>query len=288
LSKTLPLWDLQSGKVRRELSWADDQFVMGVEFSSDGRTLVTLTIPDSTDPDQRAAFLTRWDVASGRRLTGPVRISSHSADWLLASPDGTRLVVVNGFEVLVEAADTFQQLRRFPHTGAQPRYFAADLSLADGRTLALWSDDGPIEFLDLVNGRRRPGGRNEGGAWSIRFSPNGTTLATGDDDGSVKVWDAASGQLRETFQGHEARVAGLRFSVDGRTLYSSGSKSVIAWDLEGSSRLGRPYSVFTGAVPPSFIGSNPSALAISSDGALLAAPRAMAPDKVALLDLHSP
>ena len=49
-------------------------------------------------------------------------------------------------------------------------------------------------------------------------------------------------------------MAGLRFSVDGRTLYSSGSKSVIAWDLEGSSRLGRPYSVFTGAVPPSFMG----------------------------------
>ena len=104
----------------------------------------------------------------------------------------------------------------------------------------------------------------------------------------MKVWDVASGQLRETFQGHEARVAGLRFSVDGRTLYSSGSKSVIAWDLEGSSRLGRPYRIFTGSVPPSFIGSNPSALAISADGALLAAPLAMAPDKVALLDLHSP
>jgi WD40 repeat protein len=83
-------------------------------------------------------------------------------------------------------------------------------------------------------------------------------------------------------------VADLRFGDDGRTLYSSGSKSVIAWDLEGSSRLGRPYSIFTGSVPPSFIGSNPNALAISVDGALLAAPLAMAPDKVALLDLHSP
>ena len=104
----------------------------------------------------------------------------------------------------------------------------------------------------------------------------------------MKLWDVASGQLRETFQGHEARVAGLRFGDDGRTLYSSGSKSVIAWDLEGSSRLGRPYPIFTGSVPPGFIGSNPSALAISADGALLAAPLAMTPDKVALLDLHSP
>ena len=290
LSKTLPLWDLQSGKVRRELSWADDQFVTGVEFSSDGRTLVALTEPDSTDltdPYRRPAFLTRWDVASGRRLTGPTRISSHEGDWLLTSPDGARLVVVNSSETLVLAARSFRLLRRFPHRQAQPRYFAADLNPTDGRTLALWSDDGPIEFLDLVNGQRRIGGQPEGDAWSIRFSPDGTTLATGGDD-AVKVWDVASGQLRETFQGHEARVAGLRFSVDGRTLYSSGSKSVIAWDLEGSSRLGRPYRIFTGSVPPSFIGSNPSALAISADGALLAAPLAMTPDKVALLDLHSP
>ena len=290
LSNTLPLWDLQSGKVRRELSWADDQFVTGVEFSSDGRTLVALTEPqptDLTDPYRRPAFLTRWDVATGRRLTGPTRVSSHSGDWLLTSPDGARLVVVNSSETLVLEARSFRLLRRFPHQQAQPRYFVADLRPTDGRTLALWSDDGPIEFLDLVNGERRTGGRPEGGAWSIRFSPDGTTLATGGDD-AVKLWDVASGQLRETFQGHEARVAELRFGNDGRTLYSSGSKSVIAWDLEGSSRLGRPYRIFTGSVPPGFIGSNPSALAISADGALLAAPLAMAPDKVALLDLHSP
>ena len=289
LSKTLPIWDVHGGKVRQQLSWADDQHVTGVEFSSDGRTLVALTEPDSSNPDQRAAFLTRWDVASGRRLTGPVRITSHGGDWLLTSRDGARLVVVNGSETLLLEARSFRLLRRFPHGQGQPRYFAADLSPRDGRTLALWPDDGPIQFLDLVSGRRRTGGRPEGGAWSIRFSPDGTTLATGGDD-TVKLWDVASGQLLESFQGHEARVAGLRFSVDGRTLYSSGSKSVIAWDLAGSSRLGRPYHIFTGSIPYSFIttGNDGPELAISRDGALLAAPLAVAPDKVALLDLHSP
>jgi WD40 repeat protein len=218
---------------------------------------------------------------------GPVRISSQSGGTLLTSPDGARLIVVNGTETLVLAARSFRPLRRFPHK-QQLQGFAAALRPTDGRTLALWPDDGSIEFLDLVSGRRRTGGRPEGGAWSIRFSPDGTKLATGDDN-SVKLWDVASGQLLETFQGHEARVAGLRFSVDGRTLYSSGSKSVIAWDLEGTSRLGRPYPIFTGPIPPGF-GGNPGgehALAMSADGALLAAPLAMAPDKVGLLDLHS-
>jgi hypothetical protein len=181
-TKTLPLWDVQGAKVRRELPWAHDQSLEGVEFSPDGRTLVTLSVNQDLETlgVGRNAFLTRWEVATGRRVNGPVRISSNGGDVLLTSPDGARLVVVNGAEVLVEATDTFKQLRRFPHeASAQPRVFAAALSPHDGRTLALWADDGPIELLDLASGRRRPVGRDEGGAWSMQFSPDGTTLATG-------------------------------------------------------------------------------------------------------------
>ena len=187
----------------------------------------------------------------------------------------------------MEAAGTFQRLRHVPHRSAQPRPFVAALSPHDGRTLALWSEDGPIELLDLVGGQPRPVGRDEGGAWSIQFSPDGTTLVTG-GAGTVKIWDVASGQLRETFQGHEARVADLRFSPDGRTLYSAGSKSVIAWDLEGSSRLGRPLSLFTGRFPYSPTLTSPHALAVSPDGTLLAEPVPTAPDHPTLLDLHDP
>jgi WD40 repeat protein len=261
--------------------------VTGVEFSTDGRTLVTLSVDKDAEPGQGSAFLTRWDVASGHSLKGPVRISAHGGDVLLASRDGGRLVVVNGAEVLVEAAGTFQRLRHVPHRSAQPRPFVAALSPHDGRTLALWSEDGPIELLDLVGGQPRPVGRDEGGAWSIQFSPDGTTLVTG-GAGTVKIWDVASGQLRETFQGHEARVADLRFSPDGRTLYSAGSKSVIAWDLEGSSRLGRPLSLFTGRFPYSPTLTSPHALAVSPDGTLLAEPVPTAPDHLTLLDLHDP
>jgi WD40 repeat protein len=65
---------------------------------------------------------------------------------------------------------------------------------------------------------------------------------------------------------------------------------VIAWDLRGSRRLGRPVALFT--VPISyqfaFTSSPPDALAISQDGALLAAPLPNAPDQLGLLDLRAP
>jgi WD40 repeat protein/DNA-binding SARP family transcriptional activator len=285
------LWDVQGGRLLRDLprvGAADEgSAVTGVEFSPDGRTLVTLSVKGNDDPGRGTAFLTRWDVAAGHRLTGPDRISSHGGYVLLASR-GRRLVVVNGAETLVVAAGSFRLLHRFPHPLTQPRVVTAALSPHDGRTLALWSEAGPIEFLDLLSGRRWPGGRDDGGAFSIRFSPDGRTLVTGDGDGSVKVWDVKSRQLRETFHGHEARVLGLQFSPDGRTLYSSGSKSVIAWDLDGSSRLGQPYRLFTGPLPDSSELTLPQALAVSPDGALLAAPVASRPDHLALLDLHSP
>jgi WD40 repeat protein len=292
VTEPVHLWDVQGARLRRDLSRvgaADEgSAVTGVEFSPDGRTLVTLSVKGNDDPGRGTAFLTRWDVATGHRLTGPARISSHGGYVLLTSPKGSRLVVVNGTETLVFAADSFRLLRRFRHPLAQPRVVVAALSPHDGRTLALWSEAGPIEFLDLLSGQRWPGGRDDGGAWSVRFSPDGKTLVTGDGDGSIKVWDVASGQLRERFQGHEARVLGLRFSPDSQTLYSSGSKSIIAWDLEGASRLGRPYRLFAGPIPYSNTPRPPQALAVSPDGALLAAPVASAPDHLALLDLRSP
>jgi WD40 repeat protein len=284
------LWDVRHARLARNIARPDNnQGVSGVVFSNDGRTLVTLSVDTDAVPDTGTgdAFLNRWDVAGGRRLKGPVRISTHGGETLVTSPKTTHLVVVNAVEVLVEAADTFRQLRRIPHPLAEPRLFIAALSPHDGRTLALWSSDGPVELLDLVSGRRRPIGQDEGGTWSIRFSPDGMTLATGGED-SVKLWDMASGQLRETLHGHEARVLGLRFSPDGRTLYSAGSKSVIAWDLEGANRLGRPLSLFDGRFPYRPEATSPDVLAVSRDGTLLAAPVPTAPDHLTLLDLHDP
>ena len=290
LTDPVRLWDVRGARVRRELSRSGqpDANIEAryVEFSRDGQTLVALTGDTTKGPGIGKAYLTRWKVGSGRLLQGPALISSHGGDAMMATADGTRLVVVNGAEVLVESAKTFKPLDRFPHPLDQPQTFVAALSPADGHTLALGSSDGWAEFLDLNTGRRRRGiGQHASAIYSVRFSPDGRTLATGSTDLTVKLWDGASGQLRESLQGHEARVGALQFSRHGETLYSSGSKSVIAWDLEGSHRLERPFS-FSGS-PDQNWGCRP-AFAVSPDGSLLATPSGAHADQVVLRNLRSP
>jgi len=282
------LLDVKSGRVLRDLSplsTADTKYAVdGVEFSADGHTLTTLSDEGAENADfdlsRTDEFLTRWDVASGRPLVGPVRIlSHHGGGFLLASPDHKHLIIVTRLEVLVYDAATFKRLQHFPHRLKQPQPSTAAMD-PHGRTLALGYGDGRVEFLDLATGRRRPtNGRHEGAVTSIRFSPDGKTLASGSFDRTVKLWDVASGQLRETLQGHEARVGALRFSDHGQTLYSAGSKSIIAWDLQGSHRLGRPFSFLPGAPP---------ALAVSPDGSLAATPDLHDADHVALRSITSP
>jgi WD40 repeat protein/DNA-binding SARP family transcriptional activator/energy-coupling factor transporter ATP-binding protein EcfA2 len=289
------LLDVNSGRVLHDLSplsTADTKYAVdGVEFSADGHTLTTLSDEGAENADfdmsRTDEFLTRWDVASGRPLVGPVRIlSHHGGGFLLASPDHKHLIIVTRLEVLVYDAATFKRLQRFPHRLKQPQPSTTTAAAMDphgdphGRTLALGYGDGRLEFLDLATGRRQPtNGRHEGAVTSIRFSPDGKTLASGSFDRTVKLWDVASGQLRETLQGHEARVGALRFSDHGQTLYSAGSKSIIAWDLQGSHRLGRPFSILPGAPP---------ALAVSPDGSLAATPDLHDADHVALRSITSP
>jgi DNA-binding SARP family transcriptional activator len=184
------LWDVGTATLRRQLRTA--VWATGVEFSADGRTLVTLSADEADTPSGLGdSFLTRWDVGNGRRLRGPVHVTS-GGETLITTQDRQRLVIVTRSEVLVAAAGSLQPLRRFPSRPGQPDQFVASLRPTDGQTLALGLDGGAVEFLDLSSGRRRRLGRHEASVAAVAFSPDGATLATGGSDRKVTVWDVAS------------------------------------------------------------------------------------------------
>jgi WD40 repeat protein len=101
----------------------------------------------------------------------------------------------------------------------------------------------------------------------------------------VVVWDARLGVIQQQFAGHHGIVKGIAFSKDGRTAYSTGlDGTVIAWDLGGDRRLGRPFHL-TDASQSLAPFDAPPVLAASPDGGTFVAP--LADGSIAVVDAAS-
>jgi hypothetical protein len=61
--------------------------------------------------------------------------------------------------------------------------------------------------------------------------------------------DAASGQVVDTFEGHQGRVVGLSWSSDGRSLFSGGEDGTLR---EWEAKTGRSLRTLSGLIPAVF------------------------------------
>jgi WD40 repeat protein len=66
----------------------------------------------------------------------------------------------------------------------------------------------------------------------LEFSPSGKLLAMGLGEGEVRLLDLAAGAQVASLKGHRGRVRTLRFTPDGKFIFSgSEDTSVAVWDL---------------------------------------------------------
>jgi WD40 repeat protein/serine/threonine protein kinase len=93
----------------------------------------------------------------------------------------------------------------------------------DGKPAA---HSGPPRVMQSLTG-------NAGAALSVAFSPDGRYLAYGASDATARVYHVMSGVERVVFRGHTRPVEAVRFSSDGRRLYSCCPEQgeAKAWDL---------------------------------------------------------
>ena len=110
-----------------------------------------------------------------------------------------------------------------------------------GNSLYTSGSDGKIFAWDVNNPKSEPVLANESSDINrvLAVSQDENYLAKGTDDGKIQVYDLKNGnQLHKEFAGHSGGVWSMKFSPDGKTLYSTGADSTIfSWKMssgEGS------------------------------------------------------
>ena len=163
--------------------------------------------------------------AAGRPPRTVVHLDS-PAVWLLASPDGKKLVAGDNRDdvKLVDLASGKARLlgrHRVPGDG----WFAFSHS---GDRFALTPEDGTIVVYELASGAPQVLRGHEDPVFSLIFSRDDSLLMSAGDDGTARIWNLAAGEA-QVLRGHTDDVCRLALSPDGAWLATA--------SLDGTARV---------------------------------------------------
>ena len=228
-SPYVALWDIDAGTELARLPAATEP-VGALGFSPDGKYLVGgFDSPNS---------LKVWEVATRRLihlLDGDLGYCS-SLDF---SRDGTQMVSVGqGGKAVIWSTATWKATQKLQNPDGS--FVRATAFMPDGKTLAMGSNAGNVQLLDVATGNPLETLKGHSSQISaLVFSPDGRTLATGSHDLTVRLWNVET--RRELMQLDSGSVElgtlfTLAFSPDGRQLLAGGwgggiwSTAPIVWN----------------------------------------------------------
>jgi WD40 repeat protein len=195
-SKEALMWDLTSGRVSQKFKLQTGWF-KAVEFSPDGRTLLSTSNDSSTVRSASNWNAKIWDIESGElslELVGH-RNKINSAKF---SNDGSKIVTASDDgSAIIWDATTGSALRVM--RGQADRVYSASFS-PDGKQVVTASDKGQVLLLDTSSGAKLHSLTGHNGLVTIaEFSRDGQMVMTGASDGSVIVWNALTGEMLKRF-----------------------------------------------------------------------------------------
>lgn len=228
----LGLWDLITGDRVAFLS-GHSRSITSVAFSRDGRRILTGAY------DNRAIL---WDRATGDQVQsflGPQSISK-----VALSPDGKQAATASYInEILLWDVDSGKRLRTIPCESLSVSRLAFS---PDGRQLVIlgarykaFEQTVHWTLWETATGRKLLSHEGKDVLPDIAFSPDGKQLVYGggemldgwkDGPGPITVWNVASGKKVRSFLAHDAPVLSLKFTPDGRQLFTSDGIQGILWD----------------------------------------------------------
>jgi len=157
------------------------------------------------------------------------------------TPDGKRLVLVNSEKpYALQVIDVVNgEIQKEIET--EDRIVRIDFS-GDGKHVAATERDIAVRMYDLKSGQQvweqvfSVPGRDERYTTDIQFSPNDELIAVGTaigQDHRIQLLDPATGEPVGALKGHTWKPWCVRFTADGKKLYSTGWDSVIRrWDIK--------------------------------------------------------
>jgi WD40 repeat protein len=224
----IALWDCHTG--RRRGGWAIPGGGIAVEgaYSPDGATFAAIV--RTNDLPARLVLI---DVATGRiRATVPTRHDRNGG--LVYSADGSAIIVGSADRLGLQEVVVFDPAsgREVAATRPAPPIAGSAVAISADRSLLAYfpPKGGPITLARAAPGssRRpivvRPLAAQATGAFDR--SPDGRRCAIARTDGTIEIHDLSTGKLVGTLRAHSGLNASvyLRFSPDGRTLFSRGSQ----------------------------------------------------------------
>lgn len=256
------VWDSATGQQLLTITGSRDEFLDGLAFSPDGKTLALgWSVSAGTEWQY---VLKLHDAGTGRAGRSiPLDAPAHGVAF---SPSGKRVAAAGGVQAGVTAAWVVASGRRLWSHPADAGL--ASLAYApDGKRIAVASrgPGGPVELLDGADGlvlltiKDHPDSPR-----GLAFSPDGTRIALAEfgatfrnqrverNWGAARLWDAATGQTLLTLASYpEQEVTSLAFSPGGRWLAvgagrdhfdarsqaSGGSGEAAVWDAATGGRV---------------------------------------------------
>ena len=267
------MWDTKTGVPYGSPLTVDTSPVNEVEFSPDGRTLVTA--------HQGSAVV--WNMSGdhvlGATLGGPTDLTT----GVSFGPDGMSVAAgrLDG-SVVVYDTETRREARRF-EVGSVVSAVAFHPA---GDLIAVGTIDGKVRLLDPQSGTAvaslLEGGRSA--VWQVVFSPDGRRLAVAVDpngvdgfyvqqrQGEVQLWDVDSRRrVGRTIVPGAGSVFAVAFNGDGTLLATGSGGQLDLWDVARQARHGTSMKVSDDGV---------ISVAFDSGGSLVAGGGATGPVRV--------